>query len=218
MGSPWSPNIPERNSGVEESGGLQAVAAGPDDGVGGGVALLVPAAAHLVEPAAAGDVAGHVQVRLERFDVEHRGAVQQVDPGEIDQVAVDGDDPDQAEGEVVGADGSAGCEHPDPLAGVLEQERDRLQPVADKRLPALVVGQPGLVEEADEVGVVEPFQAFQAGGVLVEDDQAAGLVGVARGLDGRVGQAGVGRLDVADRLELHLLQWHGRPPLSGQAG
>ena len=62
---------------------------------------------------------------LERLDVQDRGAVEQVDPGELDDRAADGQDPDQAEGEVVGADRGAGGEHPDPLAEVLEQERDR---------------------------------------------------------------------------------------------
>ena len=102
----------------------QALAARVDHGVGGGVVLGVPAAAEVVEPAAARRVAGHVEVGLERLDVQHRGAVEQVDAGVVDLVAADGHDPDQAEGEVVGADGDAG-ETPDPLAGVLEQERDR---------------------------------------------------------------------------------------------
>jgi hypothetical protein len=84
------------------------------------VVLLVPAAADLVEPAAAGGVAGHVQVGLERLDVQHRGAVDQVDPGEVDRAAVDRDHPDQAEGQVVGPDRVPGGEQPDPLAGALE--------------------------------------------------------------------------------------------------
>src|SRR5215217_1855206 len=206
-----------RSHGGVQADAAQALVAGADQRVGGGVVLLVPAAADLVEPAAAGGVAGHVQVGLERLDVEHRGAVGQVDAGEVDGAAVDGDHPDQAEGQVVGPDRGAGGEQPDPLAAFLEQERDRPQPVADERPPALPVGLPGPVEEADEVGVVEALQALQGRGVLVGHDQAAGLVGVAGGLDRRLGQAGVGRVDVPDGPELHLLQWHGGL-LSAQAG
>src|SRR5512132_53953 len=181
---------------------IQADAAQPpvaraDQRVGGGVVPLVPAAADLVEPAAAGGVAGHV-------------------PGGLDRL--DGDHPDQAEGQVVGPDRGTGGEQPDPLAGLLEQERDRPQPVADERPGAPAVGLPGPVEEADEVGVVEPLQAVQGGGELVVQDQSAALVGVAGGLDRGLGQAVVGRLDVADRPELHLLQWHGRPPVAVRRG
>jgi hypothetical protein len=135
-----------------EADAAQALAARVDHGVGGGVVLGVPAAAEAVEPAAARRVAGHVEVGLERLDVQHRGAVEQVDAGEVDLVAADGDDPDQAEGEVVGADGDAGGEDPDPLAGVLEQERDRPEPVAGEGPGAAPVGLPGPVQEADQVG------------------------------------------------------------------
>src|SRR5215211_6376215 len=205
--------------------------AGADQGVGGGVVLLVPAASDLVEPAAAGGVAGHVQVGLERLDVQHRGAVEQVDAGELDGGAVDGDHPDQAEGQVVGADRRAGGEQPDPLAGLLEQEWDRPEPVAGERPGALAVGLPGPVEEADEVGVVEPLQAVQAGGVLVVEDQAARLVGVAGGLDRGVGHGPVGGPHVADGPQLHPIEWagrgsgwragrrwHGRPPVVVRRG
>jgi hypothetical protein len=182
------------------------LAAGADQGVGGGIVLLVPAAADLVEPAAARPVAGHIQVGLEGLDVQHRGAVQQVDPAEVDPVAADGDDPDQAQGEVVGAHRGTSSEHADPLTDVLEQERHRPEPVVGERPGAHSVGLPGLVEEADEVGGVEAVQPFQSGGVLLQDDQAPRLVGVAGGLDGRFGQGPVGRSDIADRPKLHLLQ------------
>jgi hypothetical protein len=64
-----------------------------------------------------------------------------------------------------------------------EQERDRPQPVAGERPGAAPVGLPGLVEEADQVDVVEALQAVQGVAVAFVDDQAAGLVGVAPGLD-----------------------------------
>src|SRR4029453_14605463 len=139
-----------------EAGRLETATAGADQGVGGDVVALVPAAADLVEPPGAGPVAGDVQVRLERLDVQDRGAVEQVDPGEGDRGAGDGQDPDQAEGEVVGADRGAGGEHPDPLARGLEPERDRPEPGAGERRAGPRPAPPNPVQEADQGGGGNP--------------------------------------------------------------
>ena len=128
----------------------------------------------------AGLVVGDVQVWFEWLEVEDGGAVEQVGTGEVDLVAADGGGADQVSAEVVGTGGGAGGEDADPLAGVLQQERDWPEPLACEGLLAAAVGLPGAVEQADEVGAVELVQALRPGAYWSSTASRPGSSGLRR--------------------------------------
>jgi hypothetical protein len=146
----------------------------------------------VIEPAAGGISGGSVESADVGFEVDHRGAVDDIDSGEADRSVGDVEQLDEAKADGIDPAGASCGENADSALAGSEQKGDLFE------FPGPLIHVAGLVKPGQKPSVGESFQALQTVSVAWFDLDPALFGPVERRLDRGVLERGAQAADHAD--------------------